>query len=149
MARPVAAGGATLHFVDDRAETLEAIVQQAPDVAERCGRGGWSVRARQGSVGHGPSRRAAAAVCMPPGNRQCDVPPRTACPSLLSCRYQLYLADWGYCSAADLAAAAALPGVRRLSLPGFLELLRWGVVMGVDDGCEPTPEEVEAAAREG
>lgn len=35
MGRPVAAGGATLHFVDDRFETLEAIVQTAPDVAAR------------------------------------------------------------------------------------------------------------------
>jgi hypothetical protein len=26
----------------------------------------------------------------------------------------------------------------------FLELLKWGMLMGVDDGCEPTPEEVAA-----
>lgn len=25
----------------------------------------------------------------------------------------------------------------------LLELLKWGVMMGVDDGCEPEPEEVK------
>ena len=82
---------ATLHFIDDRLETLRAVVEAAPDLAER---------------------------------------------------YQLYLATWGYCTPEDLAAQP--PGVRRLRLPEFCELLRWGVVMGVDDGCEPTEEEVLA-----
>ena len=145
MERPVAQGGATLHFVDDRFETLHAICEQAPD--------------------------------------------------LLGC-WKLYLADWGYCTAEERGAAAGLPGVRVLTRPQFLELLRWGVVMEVggglaraagqgaggmcgkkcegwlagrqrcrtplqtvtawrarrcpqvDDGCEPTREEVDAAARE-
>ena len=39
-ARQVAAGGATLHFVDDRFETMHAIAEQAPDLLERCNRGG-------------------------------------------------------------------------------------------------------------
>lgn len=95
--RPVAQGGATLHFVDDRYETMQAIAEQAPDLL--------------GS-------------------------------------YKLWLADWGYNTAEERAAAAALPGVRLLSRPQFCELLKWGVVMEVDDGCEPTPEEVEAAARQ-
>ncbi|PSC70318.1 hypothetical protein C2E20_6217 [Micractinium conductrix] len=94
-ARQVAAGGATLHFVDDRFETMHAIAEQAPDLLER---------------------------------------------------WQLYLADWGYNTPEERAAAAALPGVRLLSRPQFLELLKWGVVMEVDDGCEPTQEEAEAAA---
>lgn len=34
--------------------------------------------------------------------------------------------------------------MRRLRLQQFCELLRFGIVMGVDDGCEPTPEEVLA-----
>lgn len=33
-----------------------------------------------------------------------------------------------------------------LSLPQMLELLKWGLVSGVDDGCEPTPDEVSAEA---
>ncbi|KAL4448327.1 hypothetical protein ABPG75_005546 [Micractinium tetrahymenae] len=95
--RPTAQGGATLHFVDDRYETMHAIAEQAPD--------------------------------------------------LLS-SWKLWLADWGYNTPEERAAAAALPGVRLLSRPQFCELLKWGVVMEVDDGCEPTAEEVEAAARQ-
>ncbi|KAI3426337.1 hypothetical protein D9Q98_008710 [Chlorella vulgaris] len=91
MKRPVAAG-ATLHFVDDRFETLHAIVTQAPDLS----------------------------------------------------RWKLYLADWGYNTPEERQAAAQLPGVRLLALPEFCELLRWGIVMRVDDGCEPTAEEVAA-----
>ncbi|KAF8063748.1 hypothetical protein HT031_003605 [Scenedesmus sp. PABB004] len=87
-ARPVCAGGARKHFVDDRLDTLRA-VQRAGGLDD----------------------------------------------------WQLYLADWGYNTAAERAAAAAAPGIRLLSRPAFLELLKWGVVMGVDDGCEPTPEE--------
>lgn len=94
--RPVAQGGATLHFVDDRFETLEAIAEQAPD---------------------------------------------------LMSSWQLYLADWGYNTPQERAAAAALPGVRLLTRPQFCELLRWGVVMEVDDGCEPTREEAEEMVR--
>jgi len=37
-----------------------------------------------------------------------------------------------------------MPGVKRLQLDQFLELLKWGIVMGVDDGCAPTAEEVAA-----
>lgn len=39
--------------------------------------------------------------------------------------------DWGYNTPEERAAAAALPGVRLLSRPQFLELLKWGVVMEV------------------
>ncbi len=35
MERPVAEG-ATLHFVDDRYETLHAVAEQAPDLLQRC-----------------------------------------------------------------------------------------------------------------
>lgn len=58
--------------------------------------------------------------------------------------WNLYLADWGYCTAAERKAAKATAGIRVLSRPAFLELLKWGILMGVDDGCEPTPEEVAA-----
>jgi hypothetical protein len=58
------------------------------------------------------------------------------CLSLLRCR--------GYNTAAERKQAKATPGIRLLSRLQFLELLKWGVVMGVDDGCEPTPEEVAA-----
>lgn len=63
------------------------------------------------------------------------------------CSYSLYLAAWGYNTAEERAAAARLPGVRVLRLPQMLELLRWGVVMGVDDGCEPTAEEAAESVR--
>lgn len=50
----------------------------------------------------------------------------------------------GYNTAAERKQAKATPGIRLLSRPQFLEVLKWGVVMGVDDGCEPTAEEVAA-----
>lgn len=50
----------------------------------------------------------------------------------------------GYNTAAERAAAAATPGIRLLSLRGFRELLAFGLAMGVDDGCEPTADEVAA-----
>lgn len=93
--RPIAADpvATTLHFIDDRFETIEAIAAQ-PDLAAR---------------------------------------------------YSLYLAAWGYNTAEERAAAAKeLPGVRVITLPQFCELLRFGIVMGVDDGCQDTPEEALA-----
>ncbi|GBF99414.1 hypothetical protein Rsub_12246 [Raphidocelis subcapitata] len=65
----------------------------------------------------------------------------------LAGRWGLYLADWGYCTEEEKAEAAALPGVRRLALRDFLELLKWGLVAGVDDGCEPTEEEVRGGVK--
>jgi hypothetical protein len=41
-------------------------------------------------------------------------------------------------------AAAGTAGIKVLNRTAFLELLKWGILMGVDDGCEPTPEEVAA-----
>jgi phosphoglycolate phosphatase-like HAD superfamily hydrolase len=60
-------------------------------------------------------------------------------------RWQLHLAAWGYCTMEEQAEAEAMPGVSVLSLPDFLELLRWGLVSGgVMDGCQATKEEAEA-----
>lgn len=56
--------------------------------------------------------------------------------------WSLYLADWGYCTPEEKDEARGIEGVRRLGLEEFTELLKWGIVMGVHDGCEPTPEEV-------
>lgn len=50
----------------------------------------------------------------------------------------------GYSTAEDVAAVAAQQRVKSITLAQFQELLKWGVVMGVDDGCEPEPEEVQA-----
>lgn len=50
----------------------------------------------------------------------------------------------GYNTAAERAAAKSTPGIRVLSRTAFIELLKWGILMGVDDGCEPTAEEVAA-----
>lgn len=43
----------------------------------------------------------------------------------------------------EVVAGGGVPGVKSLGLAQMCELLRWGIVMGVDDGCEPTAEEVE------
>lgn len=54
----------------------------------------------------------------------------------------------GYNTAAERAAAKAAPGIHVLSRAAFIELLKWGILMGVDDGCEPTPEEVAAGVQQ-
>ncbi|KAK9830317.1 hypothetical protein WJX72_010962 [[Myrmecia] bisecta] len=56
---------------------------------------------------------------------------------------QLYVADWGYNTPAELTAAKAA-GLRVIGRPQFCELLKWGLLMEVDDGCEPTSDEVAA-----
>jgi len=43
---------------------------------------------------------------------------------------QLYLADW-----VPGADTAGRPNIRVITLKQFQELLRWGILMGVDDGC--------------
>jgi len=47
----------------------------------------------------------------------------------------------GYNTDAERAEAEA-SGIRVLSLESFVEFLTWGVIMGVDDGCEPEPDEI-------
>jgi hypothetical protein len=56
-------------------------------------------------------------------------------------KFSLYLAAWGYNTEEERAAAANLPGVRVITLPQFCELLRFGIIMEVDDGCQDTEEE--------
>ena len=91
-ARPVAEHpGTQLHFVDDRFETLEYVLEHAEE-------------------------------------------------QLLK-RYQLYLASWGYATPEEVDRARATPGVRVLDLKDFGELLRFGIIMNVDDGCQDTDEE--------
>eukprot|EP01026_Neomeris_dumetosa_P011087 TRINITY_DN14042_c2_g2_i2.p1 TRINITY_DN14042_c2_g2~~TRINITY_DN14042_c2_g2_i2.p1 ORF type:complete len:340 (+),score=44.47 TRINITY_DN14042_c2_g2_i2:344-1363(+) len=61
--------------------------------------------------------------------------------------WRLYLAEWGYMSPLDkqrVEQGLSDKGIVSLSLTNFLELLKWGILMGVDDGCEPTKQEVEA-----
>lgn len=58
-------------------------------------------------------------------------------------KWNLYLAEWGHNTRAEQDAAQSF-GIKSLSLRDFSEMLKWGIIMGVDDGCEPTPEEVEA-----
>ena len=60
-------------------------------------------------------------------------------------RYKLYLADWGYNTAEERKAASQLPGVKLPSLKQFCELLRFQLVMGVNDGCQDTETEALAA----
>eukprot|EP00873_Tetraselmis_striata_P033143 jgi/Tetstr1/453407/TSEL_040389.t1 len=55
--------------------------------------------------------------------------------------WNLYLAGWGY-NTEDERAEARAAGIRVLSLEECCELLKWGVLMGVDDGCEPEAHEI-------
>ena len=45
----------------------------------------------------------------------------------------------------DCTRAKAAQGVAVISLDQFCELLTWGLLQGVDDGCEPEAEEKAAA----
>jgi len=92
MARPIASDGRTqLHFVDDRLETLEYVLENAGD-------------------------------------------------ELLG-RYELYLASWGYCTEEEIRRARRTKGLRVIELEEFCELLRFGIIMGVNDGCQDTEDE--------
>jgi len=70
------------------------------------------------------------------------------CPSCLAALDVARQPCRGYNTAAERAAAKAAPGIRVLSRAAFIELLKWGILMGVDDGCEPTPEEVAAGVQQ-
>ena len=122
--------------MDDRYETLHAVVEQVRHASD-------------GERGERGREQQAPAWWLPPNQASCLRFPAAATQAPdLAVRWQLWLADWGYNTEEERAAAAALPGVRRLTLPQFCELLTWGCVSGVDDGCEPTPEEVEAGLRQ-
>jgi hypothetical protein len=41
----------------------------------------------------------------------------------------------GYNTAAERATAEATDGIRVVSRQQCIELLKWGIMMGVDDGC--------------
>lgn len=96
MARPVASDRRTqLHFVDDRLETLEYVLENAGD-------------------------------------------------ELLG-RYKLYLASWGYCTDEEIQRARRTKGLRVIQLDELCELLRFGIIMGVNDGCQDTDDEARNA----
>jgi phosphoglycolate phosphatase-like HAD superfamily hydrolase len=59
-------------------------------------------------------------------------------------RYNLYLASHGYCTNEEIEEAEAEKGVRVIDLDGLNELLRFGIVMKVNDGCQDTEEEARA-----
>ena len=42
----------------------------------------------------------------------------------------------GYNTEAEREAATSLPGVRSITLEQFNELVKFGILMGVDDGCQ-------------
>ena len=42
----------------------------------------------------------------------------------------------GYNTEAERAAALELQGVRSITLAPFNELIKFGILMGVDDGCQ-------------
>lgn len=64
----------------------------------------------------------------------------------MSQRWRLYYANWSY-QDDERRNRAKESGAKVLDLKDFVELMKWGVVMGVDDGCEPTPEEVQEQVR--
>jgi hypothetical protein len=55
----------------------------------------------------------------------------------------------GYSTQEDKSSIAAQRRIQTLGVVQFRELLKWCVVMGVDDGCEPEPEEIQAIIAEG
>ena len=59
-------------------------------------------------------------------------------------RYTMYLASWGYCTEEEKAKAKEMDRIRVLELDEFLELLRFGIIMKVNDGCQDTEEETIA-----
>lgn len=59
-------------------------------------------------------------------------------------RYTMYLASWGYCTEEDVAKARKMEHIRVLELDEFLELVRFGIIMRVNDGCQDTEEETIA-----
>eukprot|EP00890_Picochlorum_soloecismus_P005747 jgi/Picsp_1/6173/NSC_03527-R1_hypothetical protein CHLNCDRAFT_22194 [Chlorella variabilis] len=61
----------------------------------------------------------------------------------ISSRVNLYLAGWGYCTREEQQQAVEM-GIRVLSLDEFCELLRFGIIMQVNDGCQETEEETIA-----
>ena len=61
----------------------------------------------------------------------------------ISSRMNLYLAGWGYCTKHEQEEAIEM-GIRVLSLDEFCELLRFGIIMQVNDGCQETEEETLA-----
>jgi phosphoglycolate phosphatase-like HAD superfamily hydrolase len=61
----------------------------------------------------------------------------------IASRMNLYLAGWGYCTKDEQKQAVEL-GIRVLNLDEFCELLRFGIIMKVNDGCQETEEETIA-----
>eukprot|EP00884_Botryococcus_braunii_P013540 jgi/Botrbrau1/22187/Bobra.168_1s0019.1 len=57
---------------------------------------------------------------------------------------RLYFATWGYSTPEEKEEASKSKRVRNLGLNQFTELLKWGILMGVDDGCEPEMHEILA-----
>lgn len=58
-------------------------------------------------------------------------------------KFVLYLAGWGYCTEDERQKAREL-GIRVLDLDEFCELLRFQIIMKVNDGCQETEEETLA-----
>ena len=58
-------------------------------------------------------------------------------------RIVLYLAGWGYCTEEEQERAREM-GIRVLDLDEFCELLRFQIIMKVNDGCQETEEETLA-----
>lgn len=76
---------------------------------------------------------------------RCETIEAVASQQDLARRYKMYLAAWGYNTAEERGAASRLPGVQVITLPQFCELLRFQIIMEVDDGCQDTAEEALAA----
>ena len=81
MERPVAANGATLHFVDDRYETMHAIAEQAPDLLARCGDAPWAGSCQPVAAAAwdcSTAEEESVAACERPAVRLTHVPPAPA-----------------------------------------------------------------------
>lgn len=102
----------TLHFVDDRLDTLLACLDHPQMTA--AGRNHMDGGGEGGGAGEGglklPLRRAARAQGEVGG----------------AGRWKLYLASWGYCTQEEVEKARATEGVAVLELPDFIRLMMGG-----------------------
>jgi hypothetical protein len=109
--------GARMHFIDDRWDTIRAVHAQ-PDLAHiQLYLADWWVQLFGASAGRMACEHVSHAGGGLSAWRQ------TKQDDAVLCR--------GYNLPHERQAAAALPGVRLLTLPQCCELLRWGIIMEV------------------
>ena len=127
-----------LHFVDDRADTLLHMAQQPHLQRWNLYCATWCVRCLYLSLWQ------AYATCKNDMHTT-RVHKRHSRPASWA-RRSLLCDRRGYSTEEQKQEAArAAPLIKSITLKQFEELLKWGMLSGVDDGCEPEEEEKRAA----